>query len=556
MKKKSKIYSIALAALFGASLSSCDSYLDEMPDNRTEIYSEDKVVSLLTSAYPQGGSYIIMNELMSDQCDDMGVNYNSYTSRFADQAFAWKDMTESDNDGTEMLWQYYYNCIAAANQALQAIDDMGGATTNTLKECKAEALLCRAYAHFILASEFCMAYDPSTAASEIGITYMTKPETKLNPTYDRGTLANVYEHIDADLTEALPLVGDSHLSVAKYHFNTQAAYAFATRFYLFYQKWDKAVSCANKCLGTSPAGMLRDWDTMETWGVTNDLTPRGNAYIDAQANCNLLITTAVSLAAFFSSNYSLLTKYSHNTYLSTSECARATNLWGDYNALKCQPLRFQGKSMDRCLIAKFPAGTSAFWVVDEVAQTGYYMTTSVPLKADEVLLERAEAYIMLKQYDNACSDLTAWMQNFVNTNLTLTTDTIDKFYKAMDYYQWNAPTLKRHLQPTFSYDGEGSLQESMLHCVLNFKRIEGVHEGFRWWDIKRYGITVYHRIINADGEPGELVDTLGPDDPRRAIQLPSSVISSGMTPNSRLTTSDPASMGMPVSVSNGKDVAK
>lgn len=532
MKRNNIFYTAGLAAVMGLSLASCDNYLDVMPDNRTEVDTEDKVAALLTSAYPAISSYVILNEVMSDQCDDLGDAYNSYTQRFVDQAFRWQDVTEETNDSPEMYWTYYYQCAAAANQALQSIEEMGGPTTTKLKECKAEALLCRAYAHFMLANEFCMAYDPTTASTDLGITYSTEPETKLNPTYTRGTLAEVYEHIDADIQEALPMIGDTHYSVPKYHFNTQAAYAFAARFYLFYQKWDKTVEYANKVLGNNPTALLRDWAELQSWSVSANVSARGNVYINAAKNCNLLISSTISSAAFFNSNYTQMTKYAHNEYLSQTECANATNIWGN-DTLICEPLVFRGGAMNRALIIKYPAGTDAFYVIDEVSGSGYFMTTSVPFKADELLLERAEAYVMLGENDKACADLTYWMQNFVSTNKTLTPEMIKTFYDNMNYYTWDAPTLKRHLQPTFSWDGEGSLQEAMLHCVLNFKRIEGVHEGFRWWDNKRYGMTICHRVLSTDLKPMTLVDVLQPRDPRYAIQLPASVISAGLEANPR-----------------------
>ena len=48
-----------------------------------------------------------------------------------------------------------------------------------------------------------------------------------SPKYTRGTLAEVYSKIDADLIEGLPLITDEFYSVPKYHFNQKAAYAFA-----------------------------------------------------------------------------------------------------------------------------------------------------------------------------------------------------------------------------------------------------------------------------------------------------------------------------------------
>lgn len=529
MKKKNILYTAGLMAAMCASLSSCDSFLDEMPDNRTEIDTEDKVVSLITSAYPTS-AYIMLNEYMSDNTDDMGVRYANYTDRLVDQMYAWKDITEEDNDSPYQLWQASYNAIASANQALTSIEEMGGATTTTLKEAKAEALLCRAYNHFILVNEFCMNYNTTTSATDLGVPYMTKPETTVNPHYERGTVAGVYEQIDKDIQEALPMIGDTHYTVPKYHFNMQAAYAFASRFYLFYEKWSEAARYANLCLGNNAKSMLRDWDEMQSYGETDNLTPRTNLYIDAADPSNLLLIGAISSAGVVASNYIVLTKYTHDKYLASSEDVNASNIWGDINYIRCRALNFQGGSMDRMFIARIPY---LFEETDPVAQTGYRRTVYPAFKSDYLLLERAEAYIMMKEYDKACADLTTWMQNFTTSTMVLTPDKVVGYYKTMAYATWDNPTLKKHLHPAFAIDEEGSTQECMLQCVLNFKRIETGYEGLRWFDIKRYGINIVRRTMDSGGNPLEKTDSLTTNDLRRAIQLPQTVIRTGITANPR-----------------------
>ncbi len=510
-------------------LASCDSYLDKMPDNRTEIDTEDKVSALITSAYPTVG-YQMLNELMGDDVDDMGARYTAYTDRFVDQAYAWMDITELDNDAPESLWESLYAAIASANQALASIEEIGGATTTTLKECKAEALLCRAYCHFILVNEFCQNYNPETSKTDLGIPYAEAPETNLYGNYSRGTVAEVYEKIDRDIQEALPLVGDSHLSVSKYHFNEEAAYAFASRFYLFYQDWDKVVEYATSVLGSSPKAKLRDWDAHEALGITNDLTPRWNKYIEATDPANLLLIPITSSFGLFESNYQYLTKYSHNGYIASNEDVSAANIWGSSSMLRCQPMVFKGGTMNRTLIAKCPY---MFEETDPVSKIGYYKSVYPAFKSDLVLLERAEAYVMLKNYDKACADLTTWMQNWTTSTMTLTPEMINEFYGQIAYYEWNAPTLKRHLNPAFEIDAEGSTQENMLQCVLNFRRQENLLEGMRWWDVKRYGIKIYRRTLNASAEPEKVTDSLTVNDPRRAMQLPQTVLAAGLEANPR-----------------------
>ena len=90
-----KITYTALALTFSAlTLSSCDDYLDTMPDNRTTIDTEKKVADLLVSAYPHFSNMLI-NETMSDNADYYG-DKNPNGDRFGDQVYFWKDVTEGD----------------------------------------------------------------------------------------------------------------------------------------------------------------------------------------------------------------------------------------------------------------------------------------------------------------------------------------------------------------------------------------------------------------------------------------------------------------------------
>lgn len=531
MKINKILYTGSLALALSFSLTSCDSYLDENPDNRATLDSEEKIISLLTSAYGQSG-YAVLNEVMSDNTDDMGPRYIQYDDRFYRQAFYWEDITEGSNDGVLNVWQDCYNSIAVANHALQAIEELGGPKTLKLKECKAEALMSRAYYHFVLVNEFCMPYDPATSAKDLGVPYATEPETTLNPTYTRGTVAEVYEKIEKDILEAIPLLGDTHYTQPKYHFNKQAALAFATRFFLFYQKWDLAVKYADECLGSNPKSLLRDWNEMQSYGITNDLAPRANLYIKATNKCNFFIQPTISMAGFFFSNYTYVTKYAHNSYISKNETLGADQVWGvsDRTTLRCPGLAFKGGTTDRALVAKV---ARLFEETDPISQTGFWHSVIVPFRSDILLLERAEAYIMLKKYDLACKDLTMWMQNWTKSTMTLTPEAIQEFYNGIAYYTSTSPTPKRHLYPSWEIDAEGSVQESMLQCVLNFKRIETIHEGLRWFDVNRYGINITRRVMNQSSECDHVADSLGTKDLRRAIQLPFNIISAGLEKNPR-----------------------
>lgn len=101
---------------------------------------------------------------------------------------------------------------------------------------------------------------------------------------------------------------------------------------------------------------------------------------------------------------------------------------------------------------------------------------------------------------------------------------------GMKYYTPTEPTPKKELHPDFTV--EKGNQENFLQCLLHCRRIMTLHEGLRWFDIKRYGMTIYRRTIDGSGDI-TVTDTMNVDDPRRAIQLPASVIKAGLEANPR-----------------------
>lgn len=529
MKTRQIIYKTLVLALPLVALSSCDDYLDTMPDNRTTLDTEEKVANLLVTAYPDAGSMLI-NELMSDNVDYFGMR-NPYGNKFGDQVYAWKDVTEKKNEAPLQLWQVDYSAIAEANQALQTIEDMGGATTPSLKASKAEALLCRAYAHFLLVNEFCSHYNENTSNKDLGIYYSKKVE-KINDKHERGTVAQVYQQIEKDIQEALPLVTDNY-KVPKYHFNKKAAYAFATRFYLYYAKWDKALQYANLCLGEHPEESLRDWKVMGE--MPNNYFAITQHYVEANNPANIMLSTYTSVASMAFIPVPIMYKrYSHGKYISYNEDVFAKNVWGDDAKYYLKPAVGAAANAEATCMYKIPY---LFETVDPVSKIGIPKTVIAVFTTDETLLARAEAYIMLKQYDKAAADLNLWMHNIVKTDVQLTPQLIQKFYNSVGYCYDDETklnsTIKKHLHPAFPIGKEGSVQETMLQCVLGFRRIETLHEGLRWFDVKRYGIEIKRRLLDVKGNPEKELDILKVNDPRRAVQIPYDIVQAGVQPNPR-----------------------
>lgn len=509
---------IILISLLGLFATSCDSYLNETPDNRAEVDSQTKIRKLLVSAYADG-NHSLVTELSSDNIDDTGSS-NPKFNRIHKQLANWIDVTEIDNDDPKQIWEKNYNAIAHSNEALAAIERLGG--ENLLAE-KGEALITRAYSHFILVNVFCKHYNSTTSATDLGIPYMEKSETTLNPKYERGNVKDVYKKINADIEAALPLISDDIYEIGAYHFTKKAAYAFAARFNLYYEQWQKAKDYASLVLTDNPTSRLRDWARLGSLPQTPSVVSK--AYVNDPAN--LLALTSASNAGVYWGPWKDGSRFNHSPN-KAKETLFAPAPWGTVSgsSYHFRDFTYPGNNFNKTLFLKIPY---FFEVTNAIAQTGYRRTVMIPLTTDETLLVRAEAEIMLGENSLALADLNFWSKNiFKNKEATL--DQVNNLYNKMAYSSEKAITQKKKLNPKFTITA--GVQENLIHYVLQCRRILTLHEGLRWFDIKRYGIEVPRFQIQADNTV-VVLDVLKADDARKAIQLPQDVISAGLTANPR-----------------------
>ena len=547
MKIKNIIYKGSLMLASVAILASCSDQLDTLPDNRTTLDTPKKIAGLLVTAYPDR-TPTLFNEWMSDNTDYMGAQ-NSQGNRGGDQYFFWQEQTEGGNDSPEMVWMLYYEGVYKANEALAAIEDQGGPKNDILRNSKGEALLIRAYDHFILANEFCRPYNGKTSTKDAGLYYATgiADFSAAAEQSNRGTVADVYSKIAADIEAGIPLLNDTY-EVPKYHFNKQAAYAFATRFYLYYEKWEKAKEYADKLLGSNPAASLRDYRALQAMPLSksDQAVKIAEAYCSASADCNLLVQTSVSNAGMALAPWLISKRYTLTNYLSETELFQSNNIWGTSSNLIWKPFTVNSGENNFALLMKLPR---EFEIRNTTTGSGYLRTLNVDFTMDEALLNRAEAEIMLGQNDAACADMTIWMKNFFNTNVTLTPTSVQTYFKTVPYAYADAakmvPSFKKHISPRFTIDAEGSVQESLLQCLLNFRRIETVHQGLRWMDIRRYNIEIPRRLIGANGKPSKNLDWLVKDDPRQTVQIPQSIREAGVEGNPTKTAVSNATLVNP-----------
>ncbi|NSL85838.1 RagB/SusD family nutrient uptake outer membrane protein [Chitinophaga sp. Mgbs1] len=480
--------------LLGASLlPGCKKYLEQVPDNRTQLDSPEKVAQLLTSAYPDR-DYYTFTETMSDNSQDRKMAASQYVGdvRINEHPFRYTDFDTDIRGSVGAYWQSCYQAIAAANQALEACDKHPG--NKAYLPYKGEALMARAYAHFMLVSLFAKSYDAATAAGDPGIPYVKEPEKTLYKNYERKSVAYVYEMIDKDISEALPLLNDNAYKVPAFHFTRVAAHAFAARFYLFQKQYDKVITHVSQAFpGTTISAALRPLNTVYK-AYTSDQFQ--NYYTSSSQKTNLLLATNLSVWSRGQTDY----QYGFNQALA-QQLLYSNNVTGGYWTYG-DLTYYWGPAPDRRsakkLIEKF---------IYTSADVGNPYVFAPLLTAEEALFNRAEANIQSGKYDAALTDLNAFISTRINnydagTN-ALTTAKVTSYYKTAD------------------------TRQALINALLDIKRVEFIQEGMRWFDILRHRMTVTH--TNADGSP----IILTADDKRKVIQIPQSAQAAGIAANPR-----------------------
>lgn len=196
----------------------CSDYLGESPDNRIQLTEIEDYKALVTNAYP--GAYHLFTEIMTDNYkyyDYPGTNNITIVEWFKPM-YIWSDKyMQILAVGPARAWEYYYGEIYKTNEVLKGIDNAEGKDEELRNQVKGEALLLRAYCHFMLVNLFGKQYNASTAATDLGVPYATKPQEDNVAEYPRDNIKDVYDWIERDALEGVALLVDKKVNVPKYH---------------------------------------------------------------------------------------------------------------------------------------------------------------------------------------------------------------------------------------------------------------------------------------------------------------------------------------------------
>lgn len=484
MKYNKRLLTCGLLGLI--TLSACKKYLDENPDNRTDINTIEKVAQITGTAYPTT-DYLTKAETASDNAEDKGPGVGNVYDVLSNY-YTWQDMQGGGTNTADSYWNGCYKAIAAANQALESIEtnNFGSAVL----PYKGEALVARAYAHHMLSIFFAKPYIKGGDNSSPGVPYVTKPETVLLAKYDRGTVQSTYNNIEKDLTDGIKLLSGSAYSVPKYHFTPAAAHAFAARFYLFKGEYQKVIDQVNLMI---PSG-----------DIVNYLRPVASAFkamTPGEFN-QAFSKTDVKATLLLCSDYSTYRNYFAPRY---GYGAKLVTMYSAANVT--------GKNVqNQILLNGIPHFTTYKWAYSYFSSptNSFSYTSFILFTVDEALLNRAEAYAELGSTDLALADL----NTFYSVRLS----------------GYNAATDAVTLAKIQAFYSITDPKAGVIRSILDAKKAEFLQEGIRWMDLVRRGLPVTKNLYTTGIEK---TISLAPTDPRRLFQLPVQVSLAGVAANPR-----------------------
>lgn len=529
MNKIIKLFGIVtLSLLF---ISSCNEFLDEVPDNRTELDTYDKISQLLTSAYPKANYASVANAMADGIGYRRGLSPRAGTNEaiINEDAYYWIDTRSTNDDSPDGVWNRCYAAIAAANHALEAIEKTANPNEHLFQ--KSEALLCRAFSHFLLVNLYAKTYVPGESNNSPGIPYVDQPETVVMGQYDRKTVAYVYERLQEDIEEALKTVApESNFKVPAYHFTEKAALTFASRFYIYKGDYNKAVELTSRLVAKPSLltvnGNVDSTDLASVWAATYFAAYKSNEWGTVAANIRNGFQRASSKHNFLlTETYSLLNRTWTCQYGPLSANMPGTNITGGYWPFTSF---YNTGFTDAYYLAKFQE-----YFFYTTSTTGNAMIMFPYIRAEEVILNRIEANIHLGDTTAAINDFNVYYRQRSGASSTVTSKYNDNTMvltstKIKNY--WGPEAIADNFLTQYNAFGAANwkdIQIALMLTLLNTRQMEYMHEGMRWFDVLRYKIPIHHTDMNG------AMKSLLPTDLRRLWQIPETAKLAGLELNPR-----------------------
>ena len=456
-----KISRLAAVIAVAFSLAAClekvpGDFIPESEGMKTFADAEQTLTGIYTS-YMSSALYSGYLTLCPDIQTDLVYAVQGNTNQFGN---IWLWDIRSTNAEIEAVYASLYVVIGRCNFYLDQVDALRATLTDDeqiqyLDYYTGEVYCARALAYSELIKCYCKAYDPATAANELGVaiadSYFGEKPSK------RASLKESYEFVINDLKKAEELLDEENDYFDAPYFTHAAAHAIHARVALYMQDWDEAVKHATVLIDSDEFALAT------TSGFTTQTSPitggvKTYNYIDwmwtNDASYENIWKIGYTATSYGGAQGSVFLNFTTDYYYYYPDYVPAEWVLGlyasndaRYNAYFATKQTGYPHQLSWPLLVKY-YGNEAL-----IQNLIYHVNMPKPLRLAEQYLIRAEAYCRKGNYSAASADLTALRQS-------------------------------RHING----GGTTSVNASNWLDMISDERVRELYmEGFRLNDLKRWG---------------------------------------------------------------------
>ncbi|WP_342381913.1 RagB/SusD family nutrient uptake outer membrane protein [Bacteroides ovatus] len=371
-----------------------------------------------------------MTDDVKDQCY-YGTRPTPLSNDFREAMWAyytWQANPEvgmSNEFSTDVAWSSYYHKILMTNIILDQLPEMNG-TDMERRDLAGEAYFMRALSYFMLANLYGQPYHPATAGQDLCVP--VNDEVSLSDRMmKRATNAVVYAKMEGDVKRSIQCFKAVGGEKSIFRPNLPAAYLLASRIALFQEKYDQTILYSDSVLRATPHSLykLREDDTH---------------YFFSLVNKEILLS------------YGVTTFESHmgEDYRYAGQIVVSDDLLAQYPADDLRLAKYFKNTVGR----QTSPSTKEYSIYTPFKWKNNSATVySNAFRISEAYLNRAEAYAVSGETNKALADLNELRENRMKAGA--------------------APLV--------------IVPEGIVATVRKERRRELAFEGFRWFDLRRYG---------------------------------------------------------------------
>jgi len=221
--------------------------------------------------------------------DDVESNYSDDISQagllpagapiFTWQKDMYEKMAQNSTYGRDS-WEKLYGKIKGCNVVLDALERVSGSEGEKLN-LRGQALAMRAFYYFTLVNLYGQPYNAEhvdiTKSPGVPLILESAVKDDFPP---RASVAEVYEQVEKDLLEALPLIEQYGQGNYKMRVTDLFIHMLLSRMYLYMENWEKTVTHADYVIGHKPAliNLADQYSVDEWWGEVTLDKENGSVY--------------------------------------------------------------------------------------------------------------------------------------------------------------------------------------------------------------------------------------------------------------------------------------